>query len=503
MANLFQSILMGDAKRANWVLSHFPENFWYKIGRRRALSTYKLAFEKVPAYSDFLKINSLNNKKIDFRNLPISNKVNYLQKYPFHERLIEGREGLQNIHAFSKSSGSSGKPTYWPRFGVSDKTTISILAFVYDYLFQIFEKPTLIINNLALGTWTAGELAGDASRKVSSLKNCKASVISPGANSEETAEAIKDLSPFYEQIISIAYPPFAKHLLNDLEDINVNLNNINLKFMLGGEGFSEHYRDYLYSRLNTNHLNTVIGIYASSDAGFIGSESPLSIFIKRKANKNPKLAEDLFGTRNINQMTLIQYNPIGRYFEAIDKELVITVYQAAPLVRYNTHDLGGLIKFQTVLSICSKHNFFPLKNLSSEGFKYVWKLPFLYALGRSDDTISIGGANIYPENIMSGLKKFNEVSSFKLSSSLDENNNTKFDIYIELDKKHQLNDSDLIRFKEKLHSIILDALLKLNEDFRDAYRLDPSSLDPEIKIFKFGEGPFRIKDIKHKYTYSQ
>lgn len=499
MANFFQNLMMGGPKRANWSLSHFSENLWEALGKKRASSTYKIASTRVPAYKEFLKIQGVDDKKNSFEHLPLTNKGNYLQKYPFHKRLVDAAAGLHNIHSFTKSSGSTGKPIYWPRYGEADDTTEKILAFTYDYLYQIFRRSTLIVSCLALGTWTAGEQAGDASRRVSTRRHSKSSVISPGANDKEAAEIIKDLYQFYDQVVVICYPPFAKQVLDELDEINVDLRKINLKFMVGGEGFSEHYRDYLYKRLKSNKINNVIGIYASSDAGFIGSESPLSILVKQEALKNSNLAQDLFGRKDINHMTLIQYSPIGRYFESINKELVVTIQQAVPLVRYNTKDMGGIIKFSQVIDTCSKHNFYTLKDLSGRGFNYSWKLPFLYIFGKSDNTISIGGANIYPENIKTAVEKFGDVNSFKLKSSLDKRENTKFNILVELNKKCTIGNKGVSELKKEIHSTILDKLLAVNDDFADAYRIDPDSLNPEIVIFEYDEGPFKHKSIKHKY----
>jgi len=498
-----QAILMGDAKRANWFLSHFPENFWFKIGYKRANAAYKIASAKVPAYISFLRSKKAK-KRLKFEHTPFTDKENYLNKYPFYERVINGIKGMENIHAFSKSSGSNGKSTYWPRIGSSDETTGKVLAFTYDYLYKVFEKKTLIINNLALGTWFAGEVAGDASRKASSLKSCKASVISPGANSQETADIIADLGKLYEQIVSIGYPPFAKQLLDALEEKKIKTRSINLKFFLGGEAFTEDYRDYLYSRLESKDLNTVIGVYASSDFGFVSSETPLSIAIKRESVNKPKLAKSLFGREDVENMTLVQYNPVGRYFESIGDELVATILQAVPLVRYNIHDNGGIISLKRTLDLCKESNFFPTEIVKNQGFNFYWKLPFLFVFGRSDNTISIGGANIYPENVIVAVRKFPEVNTFKLARKLDENNNTRLKVYIELRENIiNIRGPSAKNLKESLEAAILNSLLTKNEDFKDAYRLDPQSLKPEIEIFEFGEGVFKERGIKNKYIHKE
>ena len=497
MASIFQTILLGHPRRANWVLANFPEGFWFRIGRRKAIASYNLANKKVPAFKHFLSKDK--SPKQRFCNAPLTDKNNYIQTYPFNERITSS--SFSKIHSYTKSSGSSGKPTYWPRFGETDVATSKAFNFIFEYLYQIYETPTLYINNLALGTWTGGEVMGDGARRVACFPNSKLAVISPGQNCEETVDIISTLKDFYTQIIFASYPPFAKQLLNRLEEQKVDIAKTRLRFLTGGECFSESYRDYLNSKLGSKELNNIIGLYASADAGVFGSETPLSILIKREAIRKPQLAKELFGREHIDLMSLVQFNPVSRYVEAMAGEIVTTVQQAAPLIRFNTHDEGGVIKFSTVLETCARQKYYPYQEVILEGFKKPWKLPFLYVFGRTDNVISIGGANIYPENVQYALRTCGQINSFKICSRMDENQNTRFEIAIEAN--HNESVGELKNEESQLTKVLIEGISRTNEDYKDALRLDPESLTPKLEFFAFNEGPFRRDKDIIKSTFLQ
>ena len=55
--------------------------------------------------------------------------------------------------------------------------------------------------------------------------------------------------------------------------------------------------------------------------------------------------------------TLFQYNPAGSFIEEINEEIVLTTKNATPLVRYNIHDKGGIIKFREMEEILKKYGY--------------------------------------------------------------------------------------------------------------------------------------------------
>src|SRR3989344_2178584 len=71
------------------------EDFWKKLGEKKALNIFHAAAQKVPAYQDFLKQHKIDHQKIknisDFTIVPFTSKENYIQKYPLSSRCWGGR----------------------------------------------------------------------------------------------------------------------------------------------------------------------------------------------------------------------------------------------------------------------------------------------------------------------------------------------------------------------------------------------------------------------------
>jgi phenylacetate-CoA ligase len=224
------------------------------------------------------------------------------------------------------------------------------------------------------------------------------------------------------------------------------------------------------------------------------------------AYRDKNLAADLFGSHSILP-SLLQYNPGTFYMEANQNgELLFTVKAGVPLVRYNIHDKGGIIDFDQMVSILKKHDIDILEKIKSYGYSKedIWRLPFFYVFGRSDGTISVGGANIYPENIEAALyhPDAKVINTHKLTLEIDENMNTRPSILVELTNDTKpLNESDTVVLEQKLHDIFLDKMLQINQDFRDAHRVDSKSTDPKVKIYSFGQGPFAEDKEKIKRRY--
>ncbi|MBU2595814.1 hypothetical protein KJ713_03225 [Patescibacteria group bacterium] len=61
----------------------------------------------------------------------------------------------------------------------------------------------------------------------------------------------------------------------------------------------------------------------------------------------------------------------------------------------------------------------------------IWQQPFVYCFGRRDDTVIIGGANIYPEQIAPVLfnGQIKDVHSFKLQLTSIKSNTRYFMFY--------------------------------------------------------------------------
>lgn len=100
-------------------MSELPES--QLPGFERARDTFRRAALEVPAYADFPRRNNVAPERIrtpqDFAGVPPVTKANYLHYYPLN--MLARRGDIVEAGIWSTSSGSSGKPTYWPRGSLS------------------------------------------------------------------------------------------------------------------------------------------------------------------------------------------------------------------------------------------------------------------------------------------------------------------------------------------------------------------------------------------------
>jgi len=124
-----------------------------------------------------------------------------------------------------------------------------------------------------------------------------------------------------------------------------------------------------------------------------------------------------------------------------------------------------------------------------------------YVFGRSDGTIAVGGANIYPEHLETVLydKEAGMVNSFKICRILEGPVN-EFQILVELKNGVNLKSKEEAQALEsKYYVSFLNALLKYNHEFRNFYHMG-MKVAPVVRVYQYAEGPF-APDGKHKRTY--
>ena len=210
---------------------------------------------------------------------------------------------------------------------------------------------------------------------------------------------------------------------------------------------------------------------------------------------------------------IFQYNPghhyinetLGRHEKSSTfKEYEITetdMNVASPKIKYNLHDLGGIKKYKDIIEILEiiepKWRY---KFINSGGkLNHILKLPFLFVVGRSDGTISLDGANIFPHQIdmciYQDKKLSSKMSNFKMHKESDKKQNIHFKIFIEL--KEGIKKSR--NLAEQYEKAIIENLPKVNDDFEESYRAN-TSLKPKIELFENNTGYFKKKSkIKNKY----
>ncbi len=388
-------------------LSTKNPGYFSREGFRFALKTFQDAAVRVPAYKDFLRKNKVDPNKIktfeDFKSVPVTNK-NYLRSYKLNEICWDGK--LQAMDMISTSSGSTGKPFYWPRGAAQEEEVTKIYELIYK-TFKADKKSTLVIIGYSMGNWVAGTFTLTATMRIAQ-KGYPMTIISPGIIAEEIVRAVKNLSGNFDQTILAGYPPFIKDVIDLGKVEGVVWKKLDIKFIWGGEIISEQFRDYLLKAVGKTHeverLTDTMNTYGSADAAMLGFETPTSIYLRRQAEKNVSLRSNLFKKTNLNP-TLVQYDPRFKFFESINNKLIFTTSSGIPLVRYDIGDEGSLISYEAFSSLLEKYEINIEKDFKKMKIpNLVWKLPFLYLFGRSDLTATLYGLNVYPENIKAALE---------------------------------------------------------------------------------------------------
>jgi len=245
-------------------------------------------------------------------------------------------------------------------------------------------------------------------------------------------------------------------------------------------------------------FQTVISSYGASDLEInIGIETELTISLRRLCMKDRQLSVTLFG-REMPPM-IFQYNALDYIIETTpEAELIFTIGRqssAAPKLRYNLHDLGGIMTHRQLT-----------ERLSAKGIdvfdlaKPQSRFPILFVFGRSDLTVPFYGAKVYPtdieEIINADANLVKQINSFQIASYEDEAIDRRLKIRLETVRDWRGELAPI----EELHQLFFAGLCRVNQDFREVTKMfDRSCI--EIEIHEFETGPFSERDIRVKNKY--
>jgi phenylacetate-CoA ligase len=450
----------------------------------------------VPAYRDFLRRSGVDPAAVhtfaDFGRLPLMTKENYHTRYPLAQRCRDGR--LAGCDMIAVSSGSTGRPTYWPRFVLDELAVAARFEQVFHDSFEADRQPTLAVVCFPLGTWVGGMYTASCCRHLAS-KGYPVTVVAPGNDKEEILRVVPELAGDFAQTVLLGYPPFLKDLIDTGIGRGVPWASMGIRLVLAGEVFSEDWRDLMSERAGMRRpAYDSAALYGTADGGVLGNETPLSITIRRFLARTPDAARAAFGGSRLP--TLVQYDPRSRFFEEHDGTLLFTGDNGVPLIRYHIADEGGILTYEQALEICAKHGFDPVGALG--GGRGVHPLPFAYIFGRSHLAVSFFGANVYPENIAAGLEQ-PEVNGwvtgkFVLEVAEDADRNRRLAIAVELapgergDSHRQRLAADSVRTQ----------LCRLNSEF--AHYVPVEYQTPHVTLLPAGDPGYFPSGVKHRYT---
>jgi len=451
-----------------------------RIGMLRAHAVYLKAKDHCPAYRAFLKSDGIRkNGHWKLSDLPITTKENYVKKYSLTDRCYYGRLPATGV-VIDESSGSSGVPNNWVRSADEREDVKRILQLNYQLIYG--DSGCILLNCFALGPWATGMNVSMSLVEVGILKSI-------GPDQKKLENSLELFGADYRYLI-FGYPPFIKSFVDTTK---LDLKKYRLDLIVGGEGISEPLRTHLLQ-----HFQTVISSYGASDLEInIAVETDLTINLRRLCMKDRKLSQILFG-RELPPM-IFQYNALDYIIETTPEgELVFTIGRqtsAAPKLRYNLHDLGGVMTHAQLREKLTSHGIDILQLAGPQS-----RFPILFVYGRSDLTVPFYGAKVYPtdleEIINADLNLVRQINSFQISSYEDETINRRLKIRLETVKSLP----SPLAANEQLHQTIFEGLCRVNQDFREVTKMFDRSC-VELEIYEFETGPFAGRDIRVKNKY--
>ncbi len=460
------------------------------------LERFQTIVATVPAYRQFLHSHGIDPAQVksltDFQQLPLTTKDNYLRQYPLTALCRAGQ--LEGCDWIAVSSGSTGEPSFWARSLTDEWQIATRFEQIFHDSFQADQRRTLAVVCFALGTWVGGMYTASCCRHLAS-KGYPLTVITPGNNKTEILRVIAALSPQFDQTVLLGYPPFLKDVVDSGIAQGLDWSAYHVKWVMAGEVFSEEWRSLVGTRLgSTNICFDSASLYGTADAGVLGNETPLSICIRRWLSDHPDVARELWGESRLP--TLVQYDPLSRYFEVEDGTLLFSGDNGIPLIRYHIADQGGILPYADLLQFLAHHDFDPLAELA--GQRGIHALPFVYVFGRSQFTVSYFGANIYPENVTVGLEQAPVsdwvTGKFVMQVKADADQNQFLAIAVELAPGVTADAAK----QEAIAAAILHHLKRLNSEF--ANYVPPPYQNPQISLLPTSDPDYFPVGVKHRYT---
>lgn len=481
--------------RYRWLRALFgrvPPPILAGLGRLRAERAAWRATRQVPAYRRFLEGTDVQSDPLVplgiLGRLPETDKSSYVDRFDLLERCVGGDVPFAGT-TIDESSGSTGRPYDWIRGSRERAVAHRNIGFFARYAFG--PEPLITINAFSMGAWAAGFNMTLGMMRHGIVK-------STGPDLDKIISTLGRLGPRHRYLIS-GYPPFLKHLLDEGDRLGFPWDDYRMHALVGGEGMTEELRDVLLTR-----FRSVVSGYGATDLEIgMAGESPASIALRRLARARPDIRAELFGDDPRLPM-VFQYNPLIHYLEVnAQRELVCTVSRLdllSPRVRYNVHDQGGIVDFATVRRILARHGYDldrlgAAPEVAGPHGALPWAdpipLPFVWVHGRRDATVSVMGANVYPEDVESVLygdpEAVPRLHSFLLSVIDDDSGTPRPEVSLELTDLEGVDDA----WRQRRSDALRAGLSAVNADYRASVGEFPEAMRPIVRTHSLGEGPFR------------
>lgn len=466
------------------------------LGRRRATAQARRACEAVPAYRSLMGQAPGSDGERDLEDFPLTSKATYIEKYSIESRCNNGT--LPQGGLIEESSGSSGTATDWVRCEQEDAYMVGATRLFFHYLFKPEReaKPLVLISAFSQGTWASSSRLTVLGRHAGMVKDI-------GTDIPKIIETINRMGDGYHYVIA-GYPPFLRELfMAEGAGAAFRWKDYHIDVYHGGEGYSAGWRALVTNTLAENAR--VISGYGASDLEVsMAFETRAALAIRERLESDAEFRLSMLGTAHM-PVFVGQYNPIDTYLEEHTdahgrKTIVATVnnpFSWQPRVRYMIGDEGGIIDYPSAEALAQ-----------NAGIPVDWKmelnLPFVYLFGRADGTISLDGANVYPNQVQEALYDCEEIGpmvrSFQMQRVEDETGRVEFRVLLET--FNPLQDAKETQIAQNRASdVIQEHLCSNNADFREAMTHN-ETLRPKVKVVSPGTLGV-ARRIKHQYIGNQ
>jgi phenylacetate-CoA ligase len=353
--------------------------------------------------------------------------------------------------------------------------------------FHAHERRTLALVCFALGSWVGGMYTTACLRHVAA-KGYPVTLVTPGNQKAEILRVLRALAPSFQQVVLCGYPPFLKDVIDAGRADGFDWHAQPVGLVMAGEVFSEEWRSVVCDRLGAREPErATASLYGTADGGVLANETPFSILIRRQLAQEPTLARELFGEARLP--TLCQYDPLHRFFEAVDGNLLFTGDGGIPLVRYKILDRGGVHGFEELASRFAR---------LVPPDQTVRRLPFVHVFGRSSFALSFYGANVYPENVAVGVEQPALLAAlsgkFVMEITSDSDENPTLQVTVELLPGQAPSDE----LAADVASSIQRELERLNSEYKN-YAPEERRL-PRVRLLPHAEPSYFPLGVKHRYT---
>lgn len=467
-------------------------DFFRKRSEKKVLRLFHFAAQHVPAYKEFLRINSIEYKKIqtieDFQHVPIITKENYLSQFSLEELCWNGT--LRSADFIASSSGTTGDPFFWPRSKIDEiETTIHHELLLHT--FDIAHKKTLIVVNYGFGIYVGGIYTMNVLNKMSH-RDYPVNIISPGIDVEDSLTALTKMIDIYDQVIFIGYPPIILDILKKGND-KIEWKSKKIQFIFSSEEQQLSFIDYVFDTFDLGDRDRdVISMYACSDMAVIGASSANLNSFRRYIDAHPHIREKLFD--QLATPTVFQYNPLLKYIETISSELIISADNYIPLIRYNLHDRGVIYEAEDFIDV--------LQDNGCDEKIDIPQLPILSIFGRSNNTVSLYGVNLYPEHISQILNTKEHYEHCTGNFLMEKKILSNFDhvIILFIQMKENIYNKKISSIQDFFSISIIEALEKQNFEFKKLREKIGTKAHIQVELVDYNHEKF-MKSLKTKNTY--